>query len=185
MTHKSEHVRQAALSAGWKAEVKTNLDEYEKTGNVKSIIWNLYLLRDHETIHIAWEGNRFLGGLYKYGDHTVKIWWRNELFSFINGKPNPAKRLKKAVDEDTVTRSVPWEHDSPAMEIMIEVLRKEIRWIRKLDGSICSAIVDVNLSDKGSAKHFRIYDGKNGRVLEWADALGFHAVALDQIIDVS
>lgn len=182
--HKSERIRQVALANGWKCEIQTNMDQFEKSGNLQDIHWHLYAKRDSQTIHIVYVGNRLEGGLYKYGDRSIKLWWKYEVIKVLTEKPDPAKYRKKS-DDDTVDRAVPWDNDSPAMDIMLAVIRKEVKWVRKLDGSVCTAVVDVNLKEKGSAKYFRISEGKNGRVLEWADAMGFHAVALDQIISVS
>lgn len=187
--HKSDALMHAALANDWKAEVVTHMELYDVSGDISDIMWHLYAMRGKETLHVVWRGNRLERGLYKYGDQTVKLWWKNEVVKFITGKADPARFMKRAnmviSDNDELARSLPWEHDSPAIDIMLAVIRREIRWIRKFDGKVCSAVVDVDLKEKGSAKHFRVCEGKSGRVLEWADALGFHAVGLDQIIDVS
>lgn len=188
MSHKSEALLQIALSNGWKAETLTDVHKFNETNNLKDVIWHLYAQRERETIHVLWEGNRLAGGLYKYGDHTVKLWWKNEVVKFLTGKPDITKFYRhsnEVASADDEYRSVPWENDTPAVDIMLAVVRKEVKWIRKIDGQIRSAFVDVNLQEPGSAKHFRVYESKHGRVLEWADALGFHSVALDQIIDVA
>lgn len=190
MEHKSEQVKQTALANGWKSEVRTNLDSFEQSDDVNDIQWDVYAMRDKETIHVLYIGDRFEEGTYKYGDHVVELSRRGEAVKFLTGKPDPRKFHKKrreftdSYDDVIQDRSVPWEHDSPAIDILLAVVRKEIKWVRRFDGQICFAVVDVNLKERGSAKHFRVYESKNGRVLEWADALGFHAVALDQIIDV-
>lgn len=188
MIHKSERLLEVAASHGWKAEVKADVHKYNETKDHHDVIWHLYGIRDKESIHVIWEGNRLAGGLYKYGDHTVKIWWKNEAIKLLIGKPNPAKfRVHGNIVASTgkLSHSIPWNNDSPASEIMLAVARKEIKWVRKIDGQVLSAFVDVNLHEQGSAKHFRVYDSNHGRVLEWADAEGFHSVALDQIIDVT
>jgi hypothetical protein len=187
MAHKSETLKQVALLEGWKAEVQTKLDRFNQSNDLNDIEWHIYAMREKETIHAIYLGDRFERAIYKYGDHVLKLFWRWEVIKLLTGKPDPAKfhRNIPIGEGAPLERSVPWEHDSPAVDIMLAVLRKEIRWIRKFDGQICTAVVNVNLKERGSAKHFRVYEGKKGRVIEWADALGFHAVAIDQIIDVT
>jgi len=187
MTHKSDVLVKVAEDNGWKVGVVTDIKKFNETNNVTDVTWNLYALRDKETLHVVYQGNRLTGGLYKYGAHSVKLWWKNEVVKLLTGKPDPAKYRASGENPpgDEPERSVPWGEDTPAIDILLEVARKEIRWIRKFDNSVRSAVVDVNLNEKGSARHFRIFDSKSGRVLEWADALGFHAVALNQIIEVN
>jgi hypothetical protein len=188
--HKSEEIKQIALAQGWKAQVEPKFELYDTSGDINDIVWHLYALRNKETLHVVWRGNRLESGQYVYGDYRLKLWWRVEVINVLKGKPDPTKFHKKekeyiqSYEEIVETRSVPWDADSPAIDIMLAVIKKEVKWVRKIDGVVCTAVVDVDLKEKGSAKHFRVYEGKNGRVLEWADTLGFHAVALDQIIDV-
>jgi hypothetical protein len=64
-------------------------------------------------------------------------------------------------------------------------MNRDITWIRKIDGEVCSATVHVNKQSKSALKYFRVYETpKDTRVLEWTDETGFHAVGLDQIINV-
>jgi hypothetical protein len=189
--HKSERFKCIAIKHGWKADVRTDLSVYETTKQFKDVIWNVYAIRGKETLKIVWNGDRFIQANYVYGDLRRKLWWPVEVSKVLAGRPDPRKYRRKdseyiaSYDEIVEQRSVPWQEDTPAIEIMMIVLRKEIRWIRKIDSQVCSAFVDVDLKEKGSAKHFRVYEHKNGRMLEWADALGFHTVCIDQIIDVA
>lgn len=188
--HKSEHFKRLAVENGWKADVRTDLSVYKDTKDICDVIWNVYAMRGKETLKITWTGDRFTQANYVYGDHHRKLWWPVEVSKLLAGRPDPRKYRRKDSDlavsyeEMVQQRCVPWEPDAPASEIMLKVVKKEIKWIRKIDGQVCSAFVDVDLKEKGSAKHFRVYEQKNGRVLTWADALGFHSVALDQIIEV-
>lgn len=186
--HKSEFIKQVALANGWKAEVVTDVDEFQISGDIRDIIWHVYAMRGRETMHVTYIGDLFEKGIYKYGAQVAHLSWRYRVMKFITGQPDPKKFIRNnepALAEDAIARNVPWERDTPAIDILLEVMKKEITWVRKFDGQVCTAVVDVNLKERGSAKHFRVYESKTGRVLEWADALGFHAVALGQIIDVS
>lgn len=189
--HKSEEVLRVAIKYEWTAEIRTDLSVYKRTEDIRDIIWNVYALRGKETLKVTWTGDRFTHATYVYGDLRRKLWWPIEVKKLLAGRPDPRKYRRKdspniaSYDEIVEQRSVPWSDDTPATEIMIAVVRKEIRWIRKIDNQVCSAVVDVDMAEKGSAKHFRVYEHKNGRMLTWADALGFHTVALDQIIDVA
>ena len=188
--HKSEKMKATALSNGWKAGIVTKLDAFEVTEDIADIEWHLYAKREHEALHIAWRGNKMESGLYTYGDYRRKLWWKTEVLKVIEGQPDPAKfrTIEKQFltpEEMQEVRIVPWEDDTPAVDIMLKVINRKVKWHRKLDGEICEAVVDVNLAEKASAKHFRVYTTSAGRrVLEWADTHGFHAVGLDQIISV-
>lgn len=187
--HKSTEILRAATKYGWKAEVRTDLSVYDKTKQINDVIWNLYAMRGKETLKAIWNGERFDQANYVYGDHRRKLWWPVEVTKLLAGRPDPKKYRRKdtevSYEEVIEDRSVPWKDDTPAMEVMLAVIRKEISWVRKFDGQVCSAFVDVDLKEKGSAKHFRVYDHQNGRMLTWADALGFHTVAINQIIHVA
>lgn len=189
--HKSEEVMNIARQNGWAAEIMTDLTEFNRTKKVNDVVWNLYAIRGLEILKASWIGDRFDQANYAYGDHRRKLWWPVEVTRLLAGRPDPRKYRSK--DSDYIQsyeaimegRHVPWDEDAPASEIMQAVARREIRWIRKFDGQVCSAFVDVNLKEKGSAMHFRVSEHRNGRTLEWADSLGFHTVALNQIIDVA
>lgn len=171
--HKSEKIKQIAIQNGWKCQVVPRFDVFDTTGDVSDIIWDLYALRGKETISVSWHGNRLESGLYVYKDYRRTLWWKTEVVKFLGQDPKDAG-------------PIPWEEDAPAFDILLAVVNRKIKWVRKLDGQECEALVDVNLSEPGSAKHFRIHSTKSGRrVLEWTDSLGFHAVGLDQIIEVS
>ena len=187
--HKSEQFRRTAIKYGWDADVRTDLSVYKRSQDINDVLWNVYALRGKETLKITWTGDRFTQASYVYGDLRRKLWWPTEVSKLLAGKPDPRKYRRKdseiaSYDEMVEHRSVPWSEETPAMDVMMAVLRKEITWVRKIDNQVCSAFVDVDLKEPGSAKHFRVYEHKNGRMLTWADALGFHTVALDQIINV-
>lgn len=101
----------------------------------------------------------------------------------LAGRPDPRRLETKSQEDLLQTRYVPWKEETPALEVMVSVLGKQITWVRKLDGEVCSAYVDkqTNLGKK----YFRVYETKAGRrILEWQDREGFHAVGLDQVISV-
>lgn len=183
MEHKSERIKQIAVSEGWKAEVIPNLARYEKTGDPGKIEWNVYAIRDKESIHVLYQGNRFITSTYSYGNRRLYPARSGGVIRLLQGKPDPRKldgQPKRLLE----SRQVPWKEDSPALEVLSAVIGKTITWVRKIDGEMCSAYVDkgVNLGKP----YFRLYESKSGRrILDWQDREGFHSVALDQIIDVS
>ena len=188
--HKSEKVKDAAIEKGWEVQIVTKLDAFEMTQDVNDIEWHLYAMRNKEEyLHVIWIGDKMESGFYTYRNYRRKLWWRTEVIKVINSTPDPTKMrglCKKYSDEEIPNvRNVPWDDDTPAVDIMLAVINRTVKWIRKFDNEICEQLVDVNLGEKASAKHFRVYSTNAGRrVLEWADALGFHAVGIDQIISV-
>jgi len=180
MEHKSEQVMQIALSHGWKAQVKPIIPETLKADEIE---WNLYCLRNQETLHVVWLGDLQISATYGYGDYRLYPARRAGVIKLLKGKPNPKKLDNTETESLLENRTIPWESDTPAMDIMLAVLGKQITWVRKIDGEVCSAVI-TRQSNLGS-KWFRVYDHKNGRRIDWVDYEGFHTVAIDQIIDVS
>lgn len=184
MEHKSERIKQAALAHGWKAEVVPKLHRYEKSKSVSDIEWHVYAMREKETIHVLYLGNRFVSAKYTYGSHCQYPARSGSVLRLLAGKPDPKKLEGSNAENLLQARSLPWNEDAPAMEILLSVLNKTITWVRKIDGSLCNAHVDK--STNLGKPYFRLYESKAGRrILEWQDREGFHAVGLDQIIDVT
>lgn len=183
MEHKSERIKQAALQHGWKAEVVPKLHRYEKSGDVADIEWHVYAMREKETIHVLYLGNRFVSAKYTYGTHCQYPARSGAVLKLIAGKPDPRK-LDGDADELLESRSVPWQEDTPALDVMLAVLGRTITWVRKIDGEILSGHVD-KVTNVGKP-YFKLSQSKSGRrILEWQDREGFHSVGLDQIINVS
>lgn len=182
MEHKSERIKRAALSNGWKAEVVPKLHRYEKSGDASDIEWHVYALRDKESMHVMYLGNRFISSTYSYGNHKQYPARSGGVLRLLAGKPDPRK-LDGDADVLLESRRLPWEDDAPALDVMLAVLGKSISWVRKIDGEVLTAHIDkaTNLGKP----YFRVRDTSQGRrILEWQDREGFHAVGLDQIIDV-
>lgn len=183
MEHKSERIKQAALNHGWKAQISPNLDRYDITLNPADIEWHVYAIREKEAIHVMYLGNRFTSATYSYGNHKQYPARSGAVLKLLAGKPDPRKLDTSDPDELLESRSVPWREDTPAVDIMLMVLGKQVTWVRKLDGELCTGYVD-RVTNTGK-KYFRITLSKAGRrILEWQDREGFHSVGLDQIIDV-
>lgn len=183
MEHKSERIKVAALSSGWKAEVVPKLHKFEKSGNPGDIEWHVYAMRDKETIHVMYLGNRFISSTYSYGNYKQYPARSGSVLRLLAGKPDPRKLEGASVESLLESRSLPWNEETPAMDVMLAVLGKSITWVRKIDGEVCTAHVDkqTNLGKP----YFRLYESKTGRrILDWQDREGFHSVGLDQIIDV-
>lgn len=182
MEHKSERIKVAALSNGWKAEVVPKLHKFEKSGEPSDIEWHVYAMRDKETVHVMYLGNRFISSTYSYGNHKQYPARSGSVLRLLAGKPDPRK-LEGTPDVLLESRRLPWEEDAPALDVMLAVLGKTISWVRKLDGEVCTAHVDkqTNLGKP----YFRVKETNTGRrILEWQDREGFHAVGLDQIVNV-
>ena len=186
--HKSEHMMQTALANEWKAQVVPEIPENLRPDE---IIWNLYALRGQESLHVVFIGNRQDHATYVYGDYRTKPDCRVAVIKILMGKPDPRKLVRlrghEIVEKIRDLRTVPWEHDSPAIDIMLAVLGKEITWVRKIDGGIQQGTVvrEMNLGNK----YFRVYESppqSGQRVLSWNDAEGgFRTVRINSIIDVA
>lgn len=178
--HKSEELMQTCLANGWKAQVKPELAE-----NPEEIVWNLYAIRNKETLHVPWLGNRMQAATYTYGEHhRLVLNWRNQVLKLVTGRPDPRKLKGEDTEKLIKTRSVPWDEESNDIEILLYFSGKaiEISWIRAIDREIATGVVD------GSNKFLKVKESppnSGRRVLEWADAYGFHAVRLDSIINVA
>lgn len=186
MSHKSEEIKQIALANEWKAEVYPDLSEFDISQNPSDILYKLYGIREQENLKVVWRGNLQIESLYTFGDYTLKPARLAGVLRILKGKPNAHKAIRRA-DPDKVEEimTVPWESDSPAFDIMLSVVRKTVTWCARMTGEIKTSFVDVDLREPGSARNFRVYDAPSGRrILEWADSFGFHAIALDQIINV-
>lgn len=184
MEHKSERIKHSALSYGWKAEVVPKLQRYEKSGDPADIEWHVYAMRDKETVHVLYLGNRFVSATYSYGKHKQYPARSGAVMKLLAGKPDPRKLEGSDPVQLLESRSVPWDDETPALEIMLAVLGRSITWVRKIDGEVCTAYLD-KATNLGKT-YFRVSQTKAGRrILEWQDREGFHSVGLEQIIDVS
>ena len=180
MEHKSERMMQIALANGWKAQVKPEIPESKR---YEEIIWNLYAVRDKESLHVMFMGNRQYESTYIYGEKRTSPPHKAAVMKILTGKPDLKKLDKKSALKIIESEELPFTPESSAFEILLAVLGKQITWVRKIDGEVLSGYVakETNLGKK----YFRVYEAKTGRrLLEWQDREGFHAVALEQIIGV-
>lgn len=178
--HKSEQILQTAVANGWKAQL---IPDVPLDGNVDDIVWNLYCVRDRESMHVQYRGSRFELAVYTFSNQTSYPQYRNNVLKILTGRPSIRKIKQTGTDNIEEARSVPWVSDDPAFLILQEVLGKEIAWVRQIDGVVCKGTVDRH-SNLGN-KYFRIYEKNSIRFLEWTNVEGFHAVRLDAIISVS
>lgn len=184
MDHKSERLKKAALHHGWKAQIVPKLEQYEKTNNPNDIQWHFYALRDKETIHVIYHGNRFYSGAYTYGGYRLNPARSGSVLKLLAGKPNPRKLERSEPEKLLETRQLPWSDNAPALDIMLAVLGKSLTWVRKIDGEVVTGYVDK--ATNVGKPYFKISETKTGRrILEWQNREGFHAVGIEQIIDVS
>jgi hypothetical protein len=179
--HKSEQLMQVALSNGWKAQL---IPDIPLDGNVDEIIWNLYCIRDRETMQVKYVGNRLADATHTFHGNVSHPQYKGNVVKLLESKPSLRKIKNSDPNADlTEVRSVPWVKDDPAFLILQEVLGREIHWIRRLDGELCSATVDRKYNQ--GSRFFRVYEKNSTRFLEWIDVHGFHSVRLDDIVDVS
>lgn len=184
MEHKSERIKKAALAHGWKTEVVPKLSGFDKSGDVNDIEWHVYAMREKETIHVLYIGNRFVSSKYTYGTHCQYPARSGGVLKLLTGRPDPRRLGASDPEQLMESRSVPWDSETPALDIMLAVLGKTITWVRKIDGEVCTAHLDK--STNLGKSYFRVTQSKTGRrILEWQDREGFHSVGLEQIIDIS
>src|SRR6516162_1857208 len=153
---------QTALANEWKAQVVPEVPENLKPDE---IIWNLYALRGQESLHVVFMGNRQESATYVYGDHRTNPAHRAAVIKILTGRPDPRKLVKleghELIERVQDLKEVPWEHDAPAMDIMLAVLGKEITWVRKIDGGIQQGTVVREMTIEAGTLIFKIIDGKN------------------------
>lgn len=190
--NKAEQMMQTALANGWKSEVVPDMKGFEESGNPDDIIWRVYCLRGSEKLQIDFEGaeaERQVWAQYKYGDLKLRPARRAGVIRLLTGKADPRKfkgSSEESVENLLETRSVPWSPDAPFLEILLAVLGKQISWVRRIDGEVCSSHVPA--ASNKTSKYFRVLESpphSGRRILEWTNGEGFHAVGLDQIIDVA
>lgn len=189
MEHKSEAMMQKALANDWKAQVKPTIPDSKR---YDEIVWDLYCVRDKETLHVQWTGNRLTDSTYSFCGSKTKPTHKAAVLKIIEGLPSlkqVAKR-KRNQDYDSLvedleeSRVLPFKPDSPALDVLKSVIGRDLTWVRKIDGEVCSGCVP-RLNDT-NPKYLRVIQANSGRrILEWSDPEGFHAVALEQIIEVS
>lgn len=181
--HKSERIKRAALAHGWKADVVPKLHRYESSGDPGDIEWHVYAIRGKETVHVMYLGNRFVSSTYSYGNYKQYPARSGSVLKLLAGKPDPRRLEGTDPAQLMESRSVPWDDETPALEVMLAVLGRTITWVRKMDNEVCSAHLDK--STNLGKSYFRVTQTKSGRrILDWQDREGFHSVGLDQIIEV-
>jgi hypothetical protein len=189
--HKSSEMEYIAKQHDWRTQIKPEFpDDFDSNPDARLIKWNLYALRGAETLHIQWTGDLQTSAKYTCGEYVLTPARKAGVIKLLTSVPDLEKIARAAkstmsIDELLESRNIPWESGSPALDILKSVIGKTIRWVRRFDGEICEADVRVNLSDPITRQHFKICEHANGRNLEWVDNHGFHAIALEQIVDVS
>lgn len=193
LSHKSEDMKQLCLANGWKAEVYPYLADFEKSGDVNDLKWTLYAMRGEEpaleTLKVVWYAELQNECAYTYGEfYKLTPARKAPVIKLITGTPDLKKlRIPGAPEiEGPHWGELVLEEDLAAFDIMLAVVNHRIFWINRMTGDEKEAIVSVDLRDAGSARNFRVYEAPNGRrILEWADAFGFHAVGIDQIYKIT
>lgn len=189
--HKSSELERIAKANEWRTQIVPVFpDDFDDNPDANRIEWNLYGVRDGEMMHVKWEGDLQVMATYTCGEYTLNPHRRGSVVRLLSSRPDIEKMSKalaqKLTPEEMVkARQIPWDDDAPAIEIMQAVIGKEVTWLRRFDGQVCSARVHVNLKDPITRRHFKICEHANGRNLEWVDSYGFHAVALEQIVGVA
>lgn len=188
--HKSELVAEVAQSCDWKTQIKPTIPD---NGMYNEIVWDLYCVRDKETLHVQWTGNRLTDATYSFCGTKTKPTHKAAVLKILGGQPSLKSVAKKTrarhpenvVEELRDSKVIPFDpNESSALEILKSVIGRDITWVRKIDGELCTGFVP-KLKDT-NPKYLRVIMAKSGRrILEWSDPEGFHAVALEQIIEVA
>lgn len=182
--HKSAELVRIAEENGWKTQVVPEFPSgFDESPRASDILWHFYGLRGTETIHVIYRGERMLeNNVYTFGTYRRYPQRRVAILALLTGQPDLSKNKNTSAEVLLENRTIRWSEDTPAMEIMLDVLGKNIGWIRKIDGALCEARVPKE-SNLGS-KYFRIYDHRNGRYLEFLNYEGFHTVPVDTIVSI-
>lgn len=185
---KAEKLAQLAMENDWETRIVPKIPENATPDQIE---WNLYGKRGEEVFHVVYLGSKWHSCTYVYGDCRLRPQYRNNLVRLITGRPDPKryalKNVSASAEKLIESRKLPWTDESPAMDILLGVLNKKIKWVRKIDGEVCESSVIYKESNLGK-KHFKVYESppnSGKRILEWADREGFHAVRIDQIIEVA
>jgi hypothetical protein len=188
--HKSEYMSEVADQYGWKTQIKPTIPESKR---YDEIVWDLYCVRDKETLHVQWTGNRLTDATYSFCGSKTKPTHKAAVLKIIGGEPSlkqVAKRKRsqdynRIVEDISESRELPFDpNDTPALTVLKSVIGRDITWVRKIDGEVCTGFVP-KLKDT-NPKYLRVIVANSGRrILEWSDGEGFHAVALEQIIEVA
>jgi len=183
--HKSAELVEIAEEHGWRTQVVPKFSEdFDREPSADKILWHFYGLRGSETLHVIYQGDRMLEeNVYTFGSYKRYPQRRVAIVELLTGQPDLTKNKETIPELLLENKTVDFSSDTPAMDIMLAVLGKEIQWVRKLDGSVCDAYIPKS-SNLGS-KYFRVYNHPtNGRYLEFVNGEGFHTVRLDQIVSV-
>lgn len=182
MEHKSERMAKLAAENGWKTQIKPTVPESKK---YEEIIWDLFCVRGEETLQVVYLGNRQIESTYVFHGRKTHPPHKAAVLRVIQGKPDLKKVSKQVIDRVIETREIPFTMESPALDILKAVIGRDITWVRKIDGEICFASIP-RIQDT-NPKYLRVIAsrGSGRRILEWQDREGFHAVALEQIVNVA
>lgn len=179
--HKSEAMMQECLANEWKAQVKPEVTGAFIAEGLPEIYYRLYAIRGNETLIVEWRNNLMQGASYTYGsNYSLKLNWKNQVMKLVTGKPDP-KRLDVAEAEES--KYVPWDTETSDEDVIASVKGCTISWVRSIDKEVCTAMVPID-RERQSLKVSRAKSDPSKRFLEWVDPFGFHAVYLDQIIQV-
>lgn len=194
--HKSDTMADEAIEYGWEVVTTVDVSAFEVTGDVNDIVYKLYGKRDKETLVVIWQNEVQTSASYNYGDYWLYPHWRGGVLKLIKGTPDPkkfsvndkGKLSEKSYEELRKDRDVPWDDDyeSPAFDILLAVLGKDIRWVHnglfgiKERNEFCPK--ESNLGKES----FRVHTATNGkRILNFANSFGFHACYIEDILEVS
>jgi len=182
MEHKSEKMANLAISEGWKAQVKPTIPESKR---YDEIIWDLFCVRGEETLQVVFMGNRQVEATHTYMGRSTHPPHKAAVIRVLTGKPDLKKVSKQALEKVIEVRDIPFDMDSPALDILKCVIGKDITWVRKLDGEVINSSIP-RIQDT-NPKYLRVLSSvtTGRRILEWQDREGFHAVGLDQIVNVA
>jgi hypothetical protein len=193
--HGADSMCLIAQENNWEAVVIPDISEYEISGSFHDLIYKLYAKRDQETMYVEWHGNSQVSAHYAYGDYHLYPAWRGGVVRLFRGKPDPkkfsakdkGKLSEKTYEEFLKERMVPWPHDDvPAIDIMLAVLDRDIRWVSNAHGIIRERNEFCPQESNMGNVAFKLHTTQTGkRVLNFANNFGFHACYVTDILEVS
>ena len=191
VVHKSEEMEILAKENGWETQLDIDTSKFEQTLELSDMVWTLYAKRGEkkvETLKVSWTGDLQSECFYKFGDYVLRPVRKAPVIALLTGQPKLEKYCRekdnseKTREERIADRELPFDNDSSAFDILVNVVGKNITWIDRFGIEHTeSAPKESNLRKP----YFRVKTTQAGkRVLEWANTSGFHACYVTDIVSV-
>ena len=173
IVHKSEKLAEIGRDAGWDAQI---IPEFLANNSIK---WVVNFTRKPEVMKVTYIDNRFVEASYMCGDKITTPSHKGAVVKVLLGRPDLTKLDGKKVAEFKSLSFSPEE--SPAKEILAELLGKKITWLNSISTELESETIEPH-RNKGSRYYRIIRTIDNRRYVEFTTNHGFRAVYLDAIV---